>query len=349
LEVFEQPWRGDPTSDLDGSTEWDADAGGSDVDNEILYAGYRHDPETGLYHVRYRYHHPSLGRWITRDPGTGNAMRIGAGGAASVARFIPRDQYADGMNLYQYVRSNPANRRDWTGLASECYCGPDVTDFLADLINYANKWRESQGAISRAQGYVWLRANGMNFNWYSTAGQYKTQNCPSGKQCKNTYWLCGECVHDHWIGNFMYGYLGRLLHFPDWMMDTAADCVQMPGVGDDPTLNYSDPPWDTAGYGLGRIMHDELSNPNGKRILCQILKSDMGLWNAANNTAAVPPESGIYLFILGFEFGIDTTPNWPTPHATGYGGCEKCPEDLPATARNTVPGGNFGDSFPNVE
>ena len=59
---------GDPTVDLDGSTEWDIDTDGGDWDNQVLFAGYRHDPETGLYHVRYRYHHPSLGRWITRDP-----------------------------------------------------------------------------------------------------------------------------------------------------------------------------------------------------------------------------------------------------------------------------------------
>lgn len=57
-------------------------------------------------------YHPGMGRFLQRDPGAGNAMRIGAGGAAPVGRFIPRDpaggnQYAAGMNLYQYVRSNP--------------------------------------------------------------------------------------------------------------------------------------------------------------------------------------------------------------------------------------------------
>ena len=47
-------------------------------------------------------------------------MRIGAVGAAPVAQFIPRDpngtgQYGDGMNLYQYVGSNPVNWVDYTG------------------------------------------------------------------------------------------------------------------------------------------------------------------------------------------------------------------------------------------
>ena len=76
--------------------EWDADDDGtSDYDNEILYCGYRHDPETGLYQVRHRYYHPTLGRWVSRDP-------IG---------------YADGMSLYEYVRSGPTANVDPMGLA----------------------------------------------------------------------------------------------------------------------------------------------------------------------------------------------------------------------------------------
>ncbi|MBE3097123.1 MAG: hypothetical protein IMZ44_08325 [Planctomycetes bacterium] len=60
-----------------GQTEWAADADQkSDVDNEILYCGYRFDPESGLYHVRHRSYHPTLGRWRTR------ADRSGVGGSA---------------------------------------------------------------------------------------------------------------------------------------------------------------------------------------------------------------------------------------------------------------------------
>ncbi len=62
--------------------------------NAILYAGYRHDSNTGLYHVRHRYLHPTLGRWPTRDP-------IG---------------YGDGLNLYEYVRSGPVTGTDPFGL-----------------------------------------------------------------------------------------------------------------------------------------------------------------------------------------------------------------------------------------
>jgi len=68
-------------------------------------------------------YHPTIGRFLQRDPGVGGAVRIGAGGAAPVGGFLPRDpagtdHYADGMNLYQYARSSPAARRDPSGLLS---------------------------------------------------------------------------------------------------------------------------------------------------------------------------------------------------------------------------------------
>jgi len=88
--------------ETDSQTDWATDANGeSDVDNEILYCGYRYDPETVLYHVRNRYYHPTLGRWITRDPKDGNK---------------PGGGYHDGMNLYEYVRSGPLTHADPSGL-----------------------------------------------------------------------------------------------------------------------------------------------------------------------------------------------------------------------------------------
>jgi hypothetical protein len=56
------------------------------------------------------YYHPGVGGWLSRDPGPGagpDAPRIGTAGRAVGGGFIQRDQYADGMNLYQYVRGNP--------------------------------------------------------------------------------------------------------------------------------------------------------------------------------------------------------------------------------------------------
>ncbi len=73
-----------------------ADGAASACDNQILYAGYRFDPESGLYHVRNRPYHPTLGAWPVRDP---------AG-------------YVNGFSLYQYVRSSPPMFRDALGLCT---------------------------------------------------------------------------------------------------------------------------------------------------------------------------------------------------------------------------------------
>ena len=84
---------GTPTF-YDGS--WANASSSSAYDNEILFCGYRFDPESGLYHVRHRMYHPTLGRWLQRDP-------LG---------------YVDGMSLYEYVRSAPGLTTDWIGLKS---------------------------------------------------------------------------------------------------------------------------------------------------------------------------------------------------------------------------------------
>jgi len=62
------------------------------------------------------YLHPRLGRFLQRDPGPGRGAR-----PVPASRFVPRDptgseQYADGPNLYQNVRSNPITHVDPTGL-----------------------------------------------------------------------------------------------------------------------------------------------------------------------------------------------------------------------------------------
>jgi RHS repeat-associated protein len=40
----------------------------SNYGNELLYCGYRWDTGLNLYHIRNRTYHPTLGRWVQRDP-----------------------------------------------------------------------------------------------------------------------------------------------------------------------------------------------------------------------------------------------------------------------------------------
>ena len=76
----------------------------SPAGNPYMFTGRRYDPETGLYYYRERYMSPSLGRFISMDP----------------------LMYVDGLNLYRYVRNNPANYTDPWGLRPD---GPIDVNF----------------------------------------------------------------------------------------------------------------------------------------------------------------------------------------------------------------------------
>jgi len=60
---------------------------------EVLYAGYRFEAGTRLYHVRHRVLNSLPGTWIQRDPLL----------------------YADGLSLYQYCNNSPLDLTDPTG------------------------------------------------------------------------------------------------------------------------------------------------------------------------------------------------------------------------------------------
>jgi RHS repeat-associated protein len=80
---------------LDGNFAADAD-GVSDYAWTVGHQGLWQDGETGLMYNRARHLHPSLGRFVQRDP-------IG---------------HMDGMNLYEYVRSQPLMYSDPAGTRS---------------------------------------------------------------------------------------------------------------------------------------------------------------------------------------------------------------------------------------
>ena len=65
-------------------------------DNPYTFTGRRLDDESGIYYYRNRYYHAQLGRFVSRDP-------VG---------------FQDGMNLYQYTRSNSIRFTDPSGKKS---------------------------------------------------------------------------------------------------------------------------------------------------------------------------------------------------------------------------------------
>ena len=104
-------------------------AGGSSVlSNPYLRTGHRFDPETKLYYYGYRYHSPTLGRWVSRDP----------------------IEEAGGLNIYAMSHNNTVNRIDLYGL-DVVKCCPDETkkdkenynDCVAAVGDYINKQEEA--------------------------------------------------------------------------------------------------------------------------------------------------------------------------------------------------------------
>jgi len=104
--------------------------GTSNYDWQVLFQGSPLDAETGLYYVRYRYYHPTLGLWITRDPlfdhwGQWLVGQGGSGGgdygykyySSESGRWPSRDPIGEegGVNLYGFVGNGPSQGVDPLG------------------------------------------------------------------------------------------------------------------------------------------------------------------------------------------------------------------------------------------
>ncbi len=99
--------------------------------NDLIYCGYRFDPETELYYVRNRTYSPVLGRWLQRDP-------IG---------------YAGGINLYEYVGGRAVAAADpegtlWGVVAYLCgHLADQAAKALQDALKAAGKAADDRRKI----------------------------------------------------------------------------------------------------------------------------------------------------------------------------------------------------------
>ena len=90
-------------------------------------------------------YHPTVGRFLQRDPGPDGMMaapRVGTAGAVVGGGFLPRDstgQYEDGMNLYEYVRGQPPNMVDPSGLWTSRIHKTITEDALNSFTQYATR------------------------------------------------------------------------------------------------------------------------------------------------------------------------------------------------------------------
>ena len=101
--------------------------------NEIIFCGYRYDPEAELYYVRNRSYNAVLGRWVQRDP-------IG---------------YAGGLNLYGYVVGIVVTNVDPSGTAQ---VPTTVAGMYAALVPGRGNWSGTH-LNTRGAGGTW--------NWYT--------------------------------------------------------------------------------------------------------------------------------------------------------------------------------------
>jgi len=97
--------------------------------NEILFCGYRWDPESALYHVRHRNYNPALGRWLTRD----------------VA-------YQDSLNRYEYALSSPSQYLDYLAGSAQATAVPP-TQHTMEVVEQGTKYTGTGQQLEK--GGVW--------------------------------------------------------------------------------------------------------------------------------------------------------------------------------------------------
>lgn len=106
-----------------GNTSYQASSSQVDVPKRYRYSGKERDDESGLYYCGARYYAPWISRWISPDP-------LGI---------------QDGLNLYEYVGSNPITHVDPTGhgtvetITTNAPAGTESGKNMAELIRQSQK------------------------------------------------------------------------------------------------------------------------------------------------------------------------------------------------------------------
>ena len=157
---------------------------------EVGHQGLMQDGESRLVYNRIRYLHPPLGIFIERDPIT----------------------YVDGANLYEYVKSDPLNARDPSGL-TPCQCQPVGTTAFGTwtyvlsttgALIQANPgaagfagWCDILAVYARKAAQLFYCCDQCDsgfFKWNSSGQQYGTASSGGGGKVPNPGLAIGKCV-----------------------------------------------------------------------------------------------------------------------------------------------------------
>ncbi len=108
------------------------------------------------------YYNPSTGRFLSRDPGPESSARVGSATA----------EYADGMNLYQYAKSQPYAWTDPTGryvnaVVEEPQAGEGVVWLEAGIVLWGPAEVQDQAGVHQRDDYWTFSADGnmATLNW----------------------------------------------------------------------------------------------------------------------------------------------------------------------------------------
>jgi RHS repeat-associated protein len=102
--------------------DWNPITWDSSTKNIILYIGHKFDSETGFYYSLYRYYHPILGRWLTRDPLAETRDNLALRGVSGKMMLQGKQSInktdENVYNLSEYASNNPILFVDTLGLIS---------------------------------------------------------------------------------------------------------------------------------------------------------------------------------------------------------------------------------------
>jgi RHS repeat-associated protein len=202
------------------------------------FTGYITDDESGLLYARYRMYSPTLGRFVSRDPG-----EYIDGFSMYRAYFVPRATDPSGMykdDGYKEETCDPPPPKK--------ICGPDVTDWLIDEIK--KNVPEAVGMridLPQNRWLLFLLNMKPKAKWdhkpLLSGATSADGTCPTN--CPRTLTLCGECVNFDVPSNIHYGFIGKVADFSDTALTVAPGLVQEGG-------NWPhDDPVDTAAIQLG--------------------------------------------------------------------------------------------------
>jgi len=171
------------------------------TNNPIRWSSKYVDSESDFAYYGRRYYSPSIARWHNRDP----ISELG------------------GKNLYGFINNNSVNFVDILGLNGCCYCGPDVSralnEVLTDITKTFNSWspKQKSDACLEIIGLGQRGKKGAAVAWeidelgYSTpqfeaAAIYNNPlsrgNC---ERCKYTVSIDGKCYYAAQANYAMWG------------------------------------------------------------------------------------------------------------------------------------------------